>query len=352
MSIRSCLFLAAALAASVVLAQPATTSVKPTTVTYQKPTAVLGEVAAELSKSGAGVAVAAEGAAAKAKCPAAFAGVPFWEALESAAAKSQTRIDVRDGGRAVALVPLAGRSPPPSSVAGAFRVVAREVTGRALLDEGTVAHAVHLTAHWEPRVPVYRIDIYPRVTEAKDDRGAALAVPPRAARDYPVGSRHDLTVEQVTGLTRDSRRIATLRGEFRAVVADRLLTVPFTALADKFPAEQVAGGVKVTLKAFEKDGETWNAELALEYPAGHPTFESFEEQKWLRDTRLRLVSPLAKPLDPDSEEVVAAGRFVTATYRFKTNADPRGKGWSLVCETPGPLTEVTVPFTLKNIAIP
>ena len=114
----------------------------------------------------------------------------------------------------------------------------------------------------------------------------------------------------------------------------------------------MSGGVKVTLRAFEKDGETWNAELALEYAAGHPQFESYEEQKWLRDTRVRLVSPQGKPLDPDSEEVVASGRFVTATYRFKTAADPRGKGWSLVCDTPGPLTEVTVPFTLKNIAIP
>jgi hypothetical protein len=50
--------------------------------------------------------------------------------------------------------------------------------------------------------------------------------------------------------------------------------------------------------------------------------------------------------------VTASGRFVTATYRFRAVGDPRGKGWSLVCETPGPLVEVTVPFTLKNIAIP
>jgi hypothetical protein len=146
--------------------------------------------------------------------------------------------------------------------------------------------------------------------------------------------------------------VATLAGEFRAVAAEKVLAIPFGDLGGKFPSEQSAGGVKATLRSFEKDGDTWHAELALEYPANHPTFESFEEQKWLRDTRLRLVSPAARPLDPDSEEVTASGRFVTAIYRFKTGGDPRGKGWSLVCHTPGPLAEVTVPFTLKNLPIP
>jgi hypothetical protein len=352
MPIRSSLLLGAVLGASVVAVQPDTPSVKPTAVTSQKQNAVLGEVAAELSKSSAGVAVTAEGAAAKAKCAIEFAGAPFWEALESTAAKTRTRLVLRDGGRSVALEPLAGRPPAVSAVSGPFRVFAREVTGRALLEEGTTMHTVHLTVHWEPRMPVYRIDIHPKVTGAKDDRGTALTVPPRTARDYPTGSRHDMAVEQLGGLTRDSKRIAMLAGEFRAVVAEKMLTVPFTDLAGKFPAEQTMNGVKVTLKTFEKDGETWNAELAMEYPADHPHFDSFEEPKWLRDTRLRLVSPQAKPLDPASEEVEVSGRFVTVTYRFKAAGNPRGKGWSLVCETPGPLREVTVPFALKNIAIP
>ena len=58
----------------------------------------------------------------------------------------------------------------------------------------------------------------------------------------------------------------------------------------------------------------------------------------------------AKQLAPYRRQTEAQEAQVKV--RFKTNADPRGKGWSLVCETPGPLTEVTVPFTLKNIAIP
>ena len=61
--------------------------------------------------------------------------------------------------------------------------------------------------------------------------------------------------------------------------------------------------------------------------------------------------PEGKPLDPDSEEVLASGKTVSATYRFK-GANPKAKGWGLVYVVPGPLVEVTVPFKLENIPLP
>jgi hypothetical protein len=347
MPLRSSLLLCATLAA----AEPATPPAKPTAVTYQKQNAPLGEVAAELSKSAAGVTVTAEGAAVKAKCSVAFADTPFWEAVETAAAKTQTRVAVRDGGRTVALEPLGDRHPAISSASGPFRIAGRTVTGKLLLDSGLGFHEVVLDVHWEPRMPVYRIDNAPKVTRAADDAGTPLTSGTGSARHYPAGALTDMTL-RLSGLTRASKKIAVLAGEFRATVAEKMLAVPFQNLAGKFPESHTVDGVKLTLKAFEKDGDTWNAELALEYPTGHPYFESFEEQKWLRDTRLRLVDPNAKPIDAASEDVNASGRTVTALYRFKVAGNPAGKGWSLVCETPGPLTEVTVPFELKNIPIP
>ena len=355
MPIRSLLLVPAALIASLAAAQP-NAAVKPTTVTYQKPNAVLGEVAAELSRSPAGVKVTAEGAAAKAKCPAAFAGTPFWEAIETAAEKTQTRVVLRDGGRSVVLQPLAGKPREPSAASGPFRVFATEVVGKVLLEYGTPEHTVHLKVHWEPRMPVYRIDMYPRETRATDDRGTELIIPVRSAHDYPTGAEHVMTVQKLTGLTRESKKIAVLAGKFRAVVAEKVLAVTFQNLAGKFPMSQTVEGVKVTLNTFEKDGDTWEAELALEYPANHPDFDSFEKSaglKWLRDTRLQLVTPDAKPVESSSEDPgQPSGRFATLTYRFKVGGDPTGKGWTLVCHTPGPLTEVTVPFELKNIPIP
>jgi hypothetical protein len=355
MSIRFLLLVPAALLASLAAAQPKQpdATVKPKTVTIQKPDATLREVAAGLSNSPAGVAVAAEGAASDAKCPVAFADTPFWEALETTARKTETRISLRDGGRSVLLQPLAGKPREPSAACGPFRVVASRVTGTVLLADGEPEHTVHLDVHWEPRMPVYRIDLYPRRARATDDRGTELAIPARSAQDYPTGVQHGMTVEKLTGLTRESKKIAALAGEFRAVVAEQMLSVTFKNLAGKFPASQTVGGVKVTLNTFEKAGDTWDAEVTLEYPANHPEFESFQEQKWLRDTRLQLVAPGAKPIDPSSEDPGRpSGRVANLTYRFKVAGDPTGEGWSLLCHTPGPLREVTVPFELKNIPIP
>jgi hypothetical protein len=330
--------------------QPDAPTVKPTGFSFKKEAAALGEVALELSKSPAGVAVNVDPRALKAKCTGGFENTPFWEALETAADQTKTRLAIRESGRAVVLEPRL-KNREISAISGPFRIVPRNVIGKLSLDDGSVSHEVQLDVHWEPRMPVYRIDNYPSITKAEDDRGTSLVPRPASARHYPTGAITDMTV-QLTGLTRDSKRIGTLSGEFRATVAAKLLAVRFADLGGKFPITQTEDGVKLTLKSFEKTNNTWDAELLLEYPTNHPSFESFEEQKWLRDNRLTLIGPGAKPLEADSEDVNAGGRFVSATYRFKVAGNPVTKGWSLVCETPGPLMEVKVPFTLKNIPIP
>lgn len=336
-----------------IAAQRDTPGMKPTTVTLKKENTTLAEVAAELSKPTHGVAVKVERAeTAKAKCSVAFDGTPFWEALENVADQTKTKLALRDGGRSVVLEPRTGGR-EVSAVAGPFRIVPRTVTGRLLLDQGLSFHEVELDVHWEPRVPVFRIDSHPKITKAVDDRGTALTAEVGGSRHYPTTSLTDMKL-RLTGVTRESKQIALLAGEFRATAAEKMLAISFKTLAGKFPITETDSGVNVTLKSFEKVGGTWDAQLELTYPEGHPSFESFEEQKWLSDNRLRLVAPNGDGYEPDNDDVIASGRRVAATYRFKLvpNANPAGKGWALVCETPGPLTEMKVPFVLKNIPLP
>lgn len=335
-----------------VAAQPAEPTITPTTVSVAKD-ATLADAAAALTKSPAGATVRVEAPdLAKAKLTAGVDQVPFWDGLEAAADQTKTRLVLRDGGRTVVLVPRTGGR-EVSAVSRAFRIVPRAVTGRLLLDQGTAFHDIDLDVHWEPRVRVYRIDSAPRVTNAADDRGTALTAEVAGSRHYPTGSLTDLKL-RITGLTRESKQIATLAGEFRATAAEKLLAVPFKNLTAKYPIVQKADGVSVVLRSFEKVAGLWEAHLELTYPEGHPGFESFEEQKWLRDTRLRLIDPKAAVFEPDNDDVNAAGRNVAATYRFKllAAANPLQPGWTLVCDTPAPLTEVKVPFVLKNIPLP
>ena len=335
-----------------VAAQPAEPTVAPTAVSVAKD-ATLADAAAALTKSPAGAAVRVDAPdLAAAKVGAGVEQVPFWDALEAAADQTKTRLTLRDGGRTVV---LASRPGPReiSTVSGAFRIVPRSVTGRLMLDSGTASHEVDLDVHWEPRVRVYRIDSAPQITKAVDDRGTALTASAAGSRHHPSGAVTDLKV-RLTGLTRDSKQLASLGGEFRATSAERLLSVPFKNLTAKYPIAQKVDGVSVVLRSFEKVGGFWEAHLELTYPEGHPTFESFEEQKWLRDNRLRLIDPTAAVFEPDNDDVTAAGRNVAATYRFKllAAANPLQPGWTLVCDTPGPLAEVKVPFVLKNIPLP
>jgi hypothetical protein len=230
-------------------------------------------------------------------------------------------------------------------------VVTKQVIGRALLDLGVTFYEVNLEVHWEPRIPVYRIDSIPRITRAIDDRGTVLTVPGGSSNAYPTEALTDMKV-RVDGLARASKEIAVLAGEFRVTAAQKLVSFTFEKLAEKLPRTQLEEKVAATLKRVAKVDKFWEIDLELLYPDGHPAFESFEEQKWLRDNKLQLLSPDRKPHEPGGEELSVGGRRVLATYRFADNLTPLAKGWSLVYEAPSPLVEVKVPFELKNLPLP
>jgi hypothetical protein len=285
------------------------------------------------------------------KCPADYVKMPFWEALEKAAKQTGTKIVLHEKGTKVALEQR-GNSREVSAVSGPFRIVAKQVIGRSLLDLGTTFHEVYLEVHWEPRIPVFRIDAQPRITKATDNRGVELMASSSTASTYPTEALTDMKIK-LTGLTRESSQIGVLAGEFRLTAAAKMLSFQFRDLAGKLPIQQTQSQITSTLKGISKPDKWWEVELELQYPKDHPAFESFEEQKWLRDNRLQLVSPEGKPIEPESEVIEVHNRHrVVCTYRFPGNLNPLAKGWSLNCETPGPLVELKIPFELKNIPIP
>lgn len=346
--------LAPALALTAVAADPPRPAVPPRAVTLELTNSTLKDVAAALAKQ-TGLPVTYPEAAGNQPCDAVFNGKPFWEALELIADQTGQRIELKADGAAISLVPR-GKSREVSSVAGAFRVVARQVVGRALLDEGTTAHEVRFDAHWEPRFPVFRIDSAPTITEAADDRGMALTPQPGGSGTQPTGYTHAATV-RLGGLAREARRIETLKGYFNVVASEKVLTFRFADLAAKLPAAlPVQEQVTATLTRFAKDDATWEAEITLTYPPTIPEFESFEA--WAVGNRVRLVSPNgAGVFEPESRNVSATGRRVVGTYYFKEDrakglANPAGKGWSLVVEAPTTPVAFRVPFELKDVPLP
>lgn len=335
--------------------EPERFPIPPRTVKLELTGSTLGKVTAAIAKQ-TGIPVAIPEKAAAEPCEGLFNGKPFWFALEFVADNTGNRIVLHDAGRKIALEPR-GKSREVSDIRGPFRVVARQVVGRYLLDSGTVFHEVHLDTHWEPRFPVFRIDSQPKITKATDDRGTQLGTQPTSTRTQPTGAVYSSTV-RLTGLTREAKRIGVLEGQFTVTASAKMLAFTFPDLTKGKtpvalpPQEKVAA----TLKRVEKDEKTWEFELELTYPPDIPPFESFES--WTAENRARLVSPGGgRSFAPDDYQIQTVGPKVLAVYRFKEDVakglvNPAGKGWSLAYTAPTPPVEFAVPFELKDIPLP
>jgi hypothetical protein len=314
------------------------------------PAGTLGAAAAGLTKQ-AGVPVAVPAGYAG-KAAAAQRDVPFWDALDRLAAAAGLRVALTDEGRAVELVPAAAAD--VRSVAGPFRVAARQVVGRALLAENLTVHEVHLDLHWEPRYPVFRVETNPHVTAAADDRGVALRPHPAGVRTQPSGALHRAAVK-LDGVTRDARRVGVLKGYFRATASEKLLAFRFDLPAAK-GLSHVNEKVRAVLTGWQKDGDTWIADLDVAYPPELPEFESFEAAALAGANRVRLVGPGGKAFAPDDKAAGVAGRRVSATYYFKEDAAKGpanvGRGWALELDAASTPVEFRVPFELTDIPLP
>ncbi len=337
-------------------ADPPARPLAPTAVTWDKPGGVLGEAADTFTKQ-SGVPIAVAPGLLKAKCDARFKGTPFWEALQSSADAAKARIALTDGGRKVELHPR-GASQEVAATSGAFRVVAQQVVGRTLLDQGVTYHEVQLLVHWEPRLRVYRIDTAPHVSAASDVLGSKITADSGSGQILPANATSEMRV-RLNGLTRKSEQITALAGVFTVTAADKLLAFAFEAPGGKLPDAQTQAEVSASLKRLEQKDGLWEVVIEANYPKGQPVFESFQGEWWLRDNRLLLVSPAGKAVAIDDYEVAASegGAPLVVIHRFKENAmagfgNPTAKGWKLVYETPSPLAVVKVPFELKGIPLP
>jgi hypothetical protein len=331
--------------------------IKARTITFSKSNAVLGEAALELSKQ-SGIPIAVDPKVLKAACPVNYDKVPFWSALDDLAAKTNTRIVLRDSGKSVSLEPR-GKSVSRSFVSGPFRTLGRQAVAKFDLELGAPSYVVQLDAHWEPRFPVFRISSAPQVTKATDDRGTALTASSAKTSTQVTGFAHSFDVVRLDGLTRESKSIAFLQGFYTVTAAEQMLAFRFEDMTAKLPAAPPAqAGVIASLKRVEKDDNVWEFEVEVSYPAGLPHFESFEEGVWLARNRMQLIPPGGgKAFAPDDHQFLQIGQRVVAVYRFKENAEkgltnPKSKGWSVIYESPSPLLEFRVLFELKDIPLP
>jgi hypothetical protein len=270
----------------------------------------------------------------------------LWPLLTEVATASGGRLTVASKGRAVA---IDKGVPPPASIDGAFRVALKQVACRRDFDTGRSVTEVTLEIHWEPRLPVFRIDSEPRVT-ATTDADPTPRTPAAHAGKTAVSGALFTTVVRLDGVPRAATKL-TLTGKFTVTAAAKMLQ--FRVADTSKPTTLTQEGVTLTLQPPRKIQDRWDVSVELVYPPSKAEFESFEAGVWLSRNRLQLIDPAGKPLDPINEDFREAPGKANLVYRFPAARVPDGRvGWSLVYETPSPLVEFDVAFTLSNIPLP
>ncbi len=292
---------------------------------------------------------------------------PLWPLLTEVAEAAGGRLAVAQKGKSVA---IDKGVPSPASIDGAFRVAAKQVVCRRDFDTGRSVTEVTLEVHYPPRLPVFRIDGEPRGTVSgviagdnllkKWDRAYTKAMTPSAGKTAVNGSSFTSVLRfpelplaapsyNSNGANRRLTSL-TIGGEFTVTAAAKMLQ--FRVADTSKPTTLTQEGVTFTLQTPRKVGERWDVPVEVAYPPSKVEFESFEAGVWLSRNRLQLIDPAGKPLDPMNEDFRESAGKASLVYRFPASKLPADRaGWSLLYETPSPLVEFDIAFTL-DIPLP
>ncbi len=268
-----------------------------------------------------------------------FEKLEFWNAVDQVAQRSGSRIVV-SGGR---IVLKQGKSHSPSFVRGAFLFTVRGIDIHGDAESGRAGYIVILDVAWEPWLNAYRIDTVPKIESATDDRGKSITASVGGSRTFTSGNTAELSI-RLQGVTRASKTLA-IAGSVMITIADKLLTFTFDADSGKAISDQPQEGVSVSLAKHGVEGKDWIAVAKLRYPKSDVVWESYEYAVY-RNNTMRLLPPRGQPIAADRVEAAEL------RYEFKGRGKQVGPGWKLDYRTPGPMREIIVPFTLKDIRLP
>jgi hypothetical protein len=111
-------------------------------------------------------------------------------------------------------------------------------------------------------------------------------------------------------------------------------------------------GVSASLREFIPDEDHWTIKVALQYPKDGPRFESY--QSWLGNNKIALEKIGGKERwAPSGDRILKlTSSQAVVEYYFENSSGKKAAEWRLVYDTPGPIVEVTTPFSFKDLQLP
>jgi hypothetical protein len=284
-----------------------------------------------------------------------LADAPFWSALERLAHAANHRLEVGGQGARIALI-NEPYQPVPTHVDGPFRFSARGTVSKLAFDTNQGGTEITIDVAWEPRFKAFHAEVPAKAWAAFEADGKPLATAADGSGKMEVtGTGLELTA-RLSGVPRTVPKVGRLDGVLVLVGTGQLLQFMFAVESPGDGIAQRQAEVAATLKTFRKAGPFWTATVDFAYPPGGPEFETF--QSYLRDNEVWLLRADGTKFPAAGFELgVERGGRTTVTYRFKENEKDGPvlsnlKDWKLVVRTPGRISEVRVPFTLRDIRLP
>ncbi len=295
----------------------------------------------------------------------AFDKTPFWPALDRAL--DQAGLTVYPFGEQAALAVVAlpsGAAPGGKRVARAghacysgpfrfepVRILARRDL-RAADGESGESLVVGVEAMWEPRLRIIGLTQRMADVTAVDDRGRSLPVADRDAvlEIAPGGNAPAVRLELPLRLpSRQSQRIAALKGKLMAMIAGKTETFCFAKLAGAKDVEQRIAGVTVTLEEVRKNNDAWEVRILVRFDDAGDALAS--HRNWIFNNEAFLEGADGKPIAFDTYETTRQGKNeVGVAYIF--NPDQPLDNLKFVYKTPGVIITTGFDYELKDIRLP
>jgi hypothetical protein len=292
----------------------------------------------------------------------------FWQALDAIAKAADARVSLYEKDGKLALVDGPHQN-LPVSYSGMFRFTVNRMDLIRVLETDTHTCLIFLEVAWEPRFQPILLENQPEDLVIQDDKGNSVDIPEGPKGPSAVAHRLAAQLQMRVGAPRRSAaQLGLLKGKVRIAGPSQMLTFTFDKLKkidnEKDALKETQAGVTVRIREMRAEGEegeqVWTAGLLLEYPPGGPSFESF--QSWLVNNEVYLEKEKDGlkqrfPYNLGYEKDDESDNKAMVRYRFGDDPDKNlnlGKlsDWKLVYRTPGKISEITVPFELKDVPLP
>ncbi len=238
---------------------------------------------------------------------------------------------------------------------GLFRINPTSISCERNLsnDNGNIAR-LRLELLWEPRVvPILIRQDLQNVTVVTDSQetlgllqSGTIQIPVQ-----PTVASLDLRLP-IELPSRDATTIESLKGELVAMVPGGDVTFEFKDLVDLTDAEQSRGGLTVTVANVRRNGDLQFPQIAVRIRFDQAGELMQSHLDWVENNVISLLDPKGNPADvPNYERYLERDSEIGFRYVFPVETKDL-TGWTLSYTTPAGVSEVPVPYEIKNIPLP